>query len=641
MDTENIIKRINFLLCVLLEGKDDENKLISEIDDLAKKHRYFCRIISEIIVKSFTSEPSPERKVKLMNVIDSLFKTAGQDYIDQFSPILYDLFKTVYLQSSETNKIQLYKIFYTWKYLIESKLLEQLNNELNLNLMKELMKQRFPGIFERYDQYNENLKQKIMEINLSQNNIVKIRNKNNNNKEKVGLSDDLFSDSSPSFSADDNNQQDRYSNHSGNSHERCERNEKNGIKNQRMFPKKQFKESEEDKDYLEDEKTKNMSKMIKKIREQKKMKEKLLQSQMNNNNNPRDFLNHKRSSSPLSQKYKDNNNQHLPHNSNINAINGQILQGIKAAQSNSNVNVNQNTNYIQNSQLNQQYLLKLFSQKIQPNTQNVNKSNQMFNQSLQNNTLSNLKFNLSPTKVELFLSQFIKESHFRPKTSFPFFSSIAKFFTETYKQSRLLPTTKTNNELFKAKDLFESVHNYTYHSLFTNLRNVCAVCGYRNIIYSKFVEHLDIHFHYNYLKHTSKNKVLCRKEGCDKQSWITGSYLKVQKAYTLNAILYYKNDSDHLASGPVYKAKEVKENNEELIYPVNDLNDNVVCAYCGDGFKKKYFDKHHYWFYVNVVKVKGNPNKESELVHESCVEEYGMMLNSDISTQDSKDESNK
>ena len=98
MDTENIIKRINFLLCVLLEGKDDENKLISEIDDLAKKHRYFCRIISEIIVKSFTSEPSPERKVKLMNVIDSLFKTAGQDYIDQFSPILYDLFKTVYLQ---------------------------------------------------------------------------------------------------------------------------------------------------------------------------------------------------------------------------------------------------------------------------------------------------------------------------------------------------------------------------------------------------------------------------------------------------------------------------------------------------------------------------------------------------------------
>ena len=30
MDTENIIKRINFLLCVLLEGKDDENKLIYE-----------------------------------------------------------------------------------------------------------------------------------------------------------------------------------------------------------------------------------------------------------------------------------------------------------------------------------------------------------------------------------------------------------------------------------------------------------------------------------------------------------------------------------------------------------------------------------------------------------------------------------
>ena len=48
-------------------------------------------------------------------------------------------------------------------------------------------------------------------------------------------------------------------------------------------------------------------------------------------------------------------------------------------------------------------------------------------------------------------------------------------------------------------------------------------------------------------------------------------------------------------------------------------------------FKKKYFAKHHYWFYVNVVKVKCE--KETTLVHESCVEEYKNMISHGMSTE--------
>ena len=604
MDPDIIIRHFTFLFMNLLDGKEEETKIIVEIDNFARDNKMYSRDICEIIVKKFSMEYLPDRKIKIMNLIDSLIKSAGQDYVDQFAPIIADLFKTTYSITSENGKIQLYKIFYTWKYIFPKEMLDQLNLELNMNSMKVLIAQRYPGIFERYDKYNEDFR-KMAQRTMMKNTKPPVK-ENKGNKEKVGLSDDLFSDSSPSISEDNSDQKDRFSNYSGSGYEKS-----GGSSHRNSFPRKRFKEEEDSRDKryrrhdkgstskIDEEKIQNIRKMKQKIREEKQM-------QMSGNT----YLNHKRNASPMSNDINQSNKQPVSSNGNYN-------------------------NYIQGSQMNQQMLLKIMSSKIQMNQQggnNQNLLNQLYmNQQMQSNSIVNSKFNFSPTRVELCLNKYINDSRCHLKTSFPFFSSIAKYFTDTYKQCKILPTSKTNNDLFKSKDLYDQIHKFSYNTLFTNLRNSCAVCGFRTSIYSKFIEHLDIHFHYNYLKHTSKNKVLCRKEGCDKKSWITGSYLKTDNAYTLNAILYYKNDSDYLASGIVNKAKEVKEDNEELIYPVSEINSDLSCGYCGDVFKKKYFAKHHYWFYVNVVKVKCE--KETTLVHESCVEEYKNMLSHGMSTE--------
>ena len=216
--------------------------------------------------------------------------------------------------------------------------------------------------------------------------------------------------------------------------------------------------------------------------------------------------------------------------------------------------------------------------------------------------------------------------------NFSFFSSLAKFFHETYQTSGLLPSTEIGNALFEKfnnENEYKKIKDYSKNILFDcPKKNECCICGYRNLFYDKFVQHLDIHYHYNYLKTTIGDKLLKRRPGCSKNNWITNSHnlgFKNKNNYTLNALLYYHSDNEWLLNNQIYNENEKEDDNEELIYPVG--KNEIKCFYCGDELKKKFFPKYHYWFYVNIfqIKNKGDMNNGVILIHEHCFDDYKLL----------------
>ncbi len=195
------------------------------------------------------------------------------------------------------------------------------------------------------------------------------------------------------------------------------------------------------------------------------------------------------------------------------------------------------------------------------------------------------------------------------------------------------------------------------------------MCGFRTKIYTKFVEHLDIHFYMNYIKRNSQKKVLYRRESSDKHSWIKGltqttdisitdhSDSFTQASYMLNAVVFYQNDNYQLVSNKkISKISDNPEDNEQLIFPVQP-DEEANCVYCGEEFKKKYMQKFHYWFYVNVVKLSSEEIKNYKeiansldhnqlkngyvLIHETCIEEFLNMVKTKESISFLKDKRNR
>lgn len=229
-----------------------------------------------------------------------------------------------------------------------------------------------------------------------------------------------------------------------------------------------------------------------------------------------------------------------------------------------------------------------------------------------------------------YLNSFISKSnvHFDEKAQF--FSALAKWFHESLLEDNPLNEVKKDNKKIRGlfdllkikdfsekesyKDLFKKVHN----ELYSDIKNICSICGFRTSQYKRFVEHLDIHFHINYIKKNSQKRDLYRREACSKNSWITNtdSNLNLANASnlntnknenlsqisTLNAVLYYLNDSEiHLNANKNNANTAENETNENMIFPVQEKD--LQCVYCKEEFKKKYFTKYHFWFYINVNKL--------------------------------------
>ena len=151
--------------------------------------------------------------------------------------------------------------------------------------------------------------------------------------------------------------------------------------------------------------------------------------------------------------------------------------------------------------------------------------------------------------------------------------------------------------------------------LFKEIKNVCAICGFRTLYYNNLTEHLDIHFNVNYLQMEGKN--LFRKIGHNRNNWIYGDNNKIYKnkiGYSLGNLLYYKN---MMNNNLVKINKEEEEDNEEFMYPIYQDNKRI-CNYCGDKLKKIFSSKYNYWFYNKVIEIQDD---KKFLVHQSCYEE--------------------
>ncbi len=572
--------QINNLFNLLFDHTQDETKLINQLTKFAEDNKIYHHDIVNIILQRFQSEHQIGNKLKILNVIHSISK--GKDgylYVNDFKSYIIETFSECYLNGDNVDKVHLFKIYYSWKYIIPDEVLEKLRINLNLDQMKEEVNQKFPGLIERYDKYNIAKLQTILDNNqIYKNNL-------NNNPITVRTNKRYGEDEEKANPNLNNNIHLNFSKHqskkNANFHSNINNNPNlNNSNNQNDEIEKQKKQKEK-------------QKRIKEIQEEIKKREYFLSKKTTPSPNSTHSTNSKLSSE--SKKKKKNN----PITTNINTqplIN--TINGFKYPI------ITQNP-----------YPPQLFPINIiQP-------------QSL---------YQTEKYSPENILSKFILNSQFKLNSNFSFFSSISKFFYDTYESSPLLPSTDIGNELFEKfnnENEFKKIRDYSKNILFVRLRNECCICGYRNQYYDKFVQHLDIHYHYNYLKTTTGDKLLKRRPGCSKNNWITNSHnlgFKNKNNYTLNALLYYHTDNEWLLNNQIYNENEKEDDNEELIYPVG--KNEVKCFYCGDELKKKFFSKYHYWFYVNVIQIKDKNqiDKKLILIHEYCLDDYKQLQNEQL-----------
>jgi hypothetical protein len=88
-----------------------------------------------------------------------LFKSeVGDIYIKNLSEYLYDNFKECFTIGDFDDRVLLFKIFYTWKYIIPNDLYELIKNDQKLDDFKAIFMKKYPGKIKKYDDYNDNMR---------------------------------------------------------------------------------------------------------------------------------------------------------------------------------------------------------------------------------------------------------------------------------------------------------------------------------------------------------------------------------------------------------------------------------------------------------------------------------------------------
>ena len=189
----------------VLEIENPNRDILKEIMNITLEYRNnymdFCKIIKEHFIKDDT-----KIKIRLFNIIDSLFKSdVGDLYINQIKNNLYENFKECFTVGDFDERVLLFKIFYTWKYIIPNDLYELIKTEEKLDDFKiTIFMKKFPGKIKKYDDYNNQVKQTkllgkkkkpynlFLPLNVSPNEI-KLFIFLSNNKSKLSKNIPLFS----------------------------------------------------------------------------------------------------------------------------------------------------------------------------------------------------------------------------------------------------------------------------------------------------------------------------------------------------------------------------------------------------------------------------------------------------------------
>ena len=571
---------------IILENNYDESYLIQRIMEIATKNKEYTNDFYKIIITHLKND-GIKHKLKLFNIIDSLFKSdVGEYYIDKLNKYIYENFKECFTMSDLEDRILLFKIFYTWKYLLPRNLLEKINEDLRLDEFKKMFMKLYPGKIEKYDQYNENMRLKCEKKKNNKNNIM--NNTNNNN-----INDTTFNSS-------------RNNNINYQKNINIKDNNNNNISKKIM---------------INNTKSKN-----------KKTSNKIMIGNKRKSSHEKSTDGGKLSTSQI----KD---LHNPISNNINSINNKqsekVNEIINANNGVNNINnMNNNNNELISNQSNpNNYALNILLQSGSglnisnlPNLQNINilpQNQQQLLYLLNMLAGSNSLFNSSNQKAslnEICLFNFLQNTKTKLNTNFRFFSSLAKYYNEVLSKGDMIDIKSNYEDIYNNNnEEYKNIRQKMDLKLFKDIsKNICAICGFRTLFYNNLIEHLDIHFNMNYLKMEGKN--LFRKIGHNRNNWISGENivnknLKNKVGYTLGNLLYYKN---MMNNNLIKINNEHEEDNEEFMYPIyEDIKEK--CNYCGDEFKKVFSTKYNFWFYYKVVEIK--EEKKRNLVHQTCYDE--------------------
>ena len=158
IEFNNLIRIYQGVLVIENPNRD----ILKEIMNIALEYRNnymdFCKIIKEHFIKDDT-----KIKIRLFDIIDSLFKSdVGDLYINQIKNNLYENFKECFTVGDFDERVLLFKIFYTWKYIIPNDIYELIKTEEKLDDFKiTIFMKKFPGKIKKYDDYNNQVKQRL------------------------------------------------------------------------------------------------------------------------------------------------------------------------------------------------------------------------------------------------------------------------------------------------------------------------------------------------------------------------------------------------------------------------------------------------------------------------------------------------
>ena len=148
----------------------DEQSLRIKIVEIATRNRNYIDEFSKIIIGHLNKDDT-KYKCRLFDIIDLLFKEppTAKEYINKLSGHLYKSFKECFTWSEFEDRVLLFKIFYTWVYLIPHDIFKKIKDDNKIDDFKEMFIKKYPGKIEKYNEYNEKIR-----LNL-------LNNKNNNN----------------------------------------------------------------------------------------------------------------------------------------------------------------------------------------------------------------------------------------------------------------------------------------------------------------------------------------------------------------------------------------------------------------------------------------------------------------------------
>jgi hypothetical protein len=672
---DQVKSEVNEKINQLVRSTSMEGRIIGEINDICFQNKPLAKDISDILVGRALQEKSGINKLKILYVIDSIIKNMGAEFIRFLSPHLFRIFEETYILSDEEGKISLFKLYYAWKYFIDVNILESLSSRFNFNETKRILMRDRPELIEKYDKFNEGVRDNILrekerekQMKVSVQNYqtsvplqppkkpfgdTSLKDLVDNRSRKKKTSGDLFSSqsSSPRVSVESSDDERR----------------KRKTQMHRAQDKREDRSSE-DKRKKQAIENKRVSQFADEIDiddfQIKKKKVTLDEKEKDGSRFPY---------SSTCIKNKNLNLKLLKFNKFIaNQTQEPIIPTIQSIQEKAQQPL-PNTNLLFNTipiLMNPQFatLLNQIYTNVNPMTGGLGAVPGMsmnpvpLTQPREKEKDSEI---ILPTPASLHqaftnLDTFVNRSTSQINPSNPqFFSSVSKFFYESLNESNPLHdlmrdfNLKNKFDILKIRDTskesYQEILKKSVEALSTDLKNLCSICGFRTKYYNKFVEHLDIHFHINYIKRNSQKKVLYRKESSDKSSWLRCNEDSAKSAgsYTLNSVLFYQNDADHFMSNKKdQKGEETVEDNEQLIFPVQP-GQEIKCVYCSEEFKRKYVNKFHFWFYVNAVKLNKEDlasigvdqeifnkwlsndfNNSESLVHENCLEEFLKMVKS-------------